>query len=151
MKLFPKIIAAILVLTSPMTISAELSIKNPYVRETPPHVKNSAAFMVIHNQNDKEIKLVKASSEIADKVELHTHIHEDGLMKMREVESIAISANSKATLQPGGFHVMFLGLKQPVKSGDTVSFTLHFDNGETIKIDAPAKKVKMNKKAKHSK
>lgn len=120
-----------------------VQIKEPYVRATPPHSKNSAAFLTLVNTQDKAIKLVAASSDIAQRVELHNHIHEDGMMKMRQVEAINIPANSSTQLQPGGLHVMFLGLKQDLSEGQQVKFNLYFDNGDEITISAPVKKIKM--------
>ena len=121
----------------------ELAVTEQHVRATPPHTKNTAAFLKLTNNTDKDIKLVAASSDIAERVELHTHINEDGMMKMRQVETILVAKKSSTSLQPGGYHVMFLGLKQDLKEGETVKFTLYFDNGDEIKIDAPVKKIKM--------
>ena len=127
-------------------LATPLTIDNAYVRATPPHAKNSAAFMVINNGDTKEIKLVAASSDIAERVELHNHVMEDGLMKMRQVEQISIKAENKTALQPGGYHVMFIGLKQALKDGESVTVKLYFDNGEEIIVDAPIKQIKMHKK-----
>lgn len=124
----------------------ELTITNEYVRATPPHAKNSAAFLSIENDTDKDIKLVSASSDIAERVELHTHTEVDGMMQMRQVEDILINAKSKTTLQPGSFHIMFLGLKSELTEGESVEFTLYFDNGDEVKLNAPIQKISMSKK-----
>jgi len=120
-----------------------LEVTEQHVRATPPHTKNTAAFLQLTNSTDKDIKLIAASSDIAERVELHSHINEDGMMKMRQVEAILVAKKSNTLLQPGGYHVMFLGLKQDLKEGESVKFTLYFDNGDEIKIDAPVKKIKM--------
>nr|QXF14406.1 hypothetical protein BCCFPMHH_00009 [uncultured bacterium] len=120
-----------------------LSIDNPYVRATPPHAKNSAAFLTLINNSDKTIKLVAASSDIAERVELHNHIHQDGMMKMRQVETISVLANSSTKLQPGSYHVMFLGLKQELNEGQVVNIKLYFDNGDEVSVKAPIKKINM--------
>ncbi|MFT6984680.1 MAG: copper(I)-binding protein [Psychromonas sp.] len=127
------------------TAFANLTIENAYVRATPPHAKNSAAFMVIHNSNKEEVKLIAASSDIAQRVELHNHLMQDGLMKMRQVKQISIKAKNKTALQPGSYHVMFFELKQPLKDGESVALKLYFDNGEEITVDAPIKKITMHK------
>jgi len=119
----------------------EFIISDEYVRATPPHSKNSAAFLTIENNTDKDIKLVAASTSISDRAELHSHTKVDGMMQMREVEDILIKANSEMKLQPGGFHVMFLGLKNDLIEGETAQFTLYFDNGDEVKIDAPIQKI----------
>jgi copper(I)-binding protein len=135
-----------LMFISNFALANSIIIENAYVRATPPHTKNSAAFMVIHNSLNKEIKLVSASSEIAQRVELHEHIHEDGMMKMRQVEAIRIQSEQEVALKPGGYHVMFLGLKEALKEGSSVQLSLYFDNGDKITIDAPIKKINSTKK-----
>ena len=132
-------------------INAEIfSIENAYVRATPPHSKNSAAFMKIHNNSGLTQKLIAASSDVAERVELHSHIMSDGMMKMRQVDAIEVIANDTAILRPGSFHVMFLGLKSPLVEGASVKIKLYFDNGDEIIIDAPIKKITTQKKMKHT-
>ncbi|RBW41564.1 copper chaperone PCu(A)C [Psychromonas sp. B3M02] len=126
------------------SLAAELTVTDQYVRATPPHVKNSAAFLTIENQSEESVKLVSVSSDIADRVELHTHISEAGLMKMRQVESILIKGHNSVQLQPGGYHVMFLGLKNDLIAGDSVDITLYFDTGDAINITAPIQKITMS-------
>ena len=134
-----------LLLLSTQVFANLLTVEDAYVRATPPNSKNSAAFMVIKNTSKKEVKLIAAGSDIADRVELHNHIKADGMMKMRQVDDIIIKAESSVSLQPGGYHVMFLNLKQPLKEGQFVALALYFDNGEQIKFDAPIKKINMQK------
>ena len=131
------------------SFASDLLVSDQHVRATPPHSKNSAAFLTITNKTDQAIKLISASSDIADRVELHNHIKEDGMMKMRQVEEITINANSHVSLQPGGYHVMFLGLKNDLTVGQIVKITLYFDNGDEVKFNAPVQKINMSHKKKH--
>jgi len=142
MKSFMSLLITGFLLISTQLLASPLSVEDLYIRATPPNSKNSAAFMVIKNTDKKEIKLIAAGSDIADRVELHHHLMEDGLMKMRQVEEIMIKADSSLALQPGGYHVMFFNLKQPLKEGQSVSLSLSFDNGQQLKFDAPVKKIK---------
>lgn len=135
------VVAAGLLLISTPLFASQLSVEDQYIRATPPNSKNSAAFMVITNADKKEIKLLSASSDIAARVELHQHIMDDGLMKMRQVEEIIIKAGGSVALQPGGYHVMFLNLKQPLEEGQSISLSLSFDNGEQLTLDVPVKKI----------
>lgn len=146
MKLIRLLTLTCTLLLSSLTQASTLTIEDAYVRATPPHTANSAAFMQIHNSSDTAIELVSASSDIAERVELHSHIMSDGMMKMRQVESIMIDANASAELRPGSFHVMFLGLKSPLSEGNTINLKLYFNNGDEIVIDAPIKKITMQKK-----
>ncbi|WP_372880670.1 copper chaperone PCu(A)C [Psychromonas sp.] len=140
MKIITSLLVSGLLLLSTQVFATQLSVEDAYVRATPPNSKNSAAFMVINNTGNEEVKLIAAASDIADRVELHTHIHADGMMKMRQVPEVSIQAQNTVALQPGGYHVMFVNLKQPLKEGQSVAILLYFDNGEQIKVNAPIKK-----------
>ncbi|MEH6451897.1 MAG: copper chaperone PCu(A)C [Psychromonas sp.] len=141
MKNFIAICFTSLLFFSNLAIADPINIENAYVRATPPHTTNSAAFMVIENTSSRDIKLVAVSSDIAERVELHQHVHQDGMMKMRQVDAIRIEKDQQVSLQPGGYHVMFMGLKQALKDGEMVQLSLYFDNGEEITIEVPIKKI----------
>lgn len=128
-------------LLSAFLFGADVEVNDAYVRATPPNLPNSAAFMKLKNTSDKDIALVSASSNVSKVVELHTHDMKDGVMKMYQVPQIDVKANSETTLKPGGFHVMFIGLHQPLKVGKDVTFTLEFSDGSTQTITAPIKTV----------
>ena len=150
MKLIKSILLTSTLLLSGLSNAATFSIENAHVRATPPHTVNSAAFLAITNNSDKDLKLVAASSDIAERVELHSHTMSDGMMKMRQVDDVAIAANTTVELKPGSFHVMFFGLKAPLVEGESVELKLYFNNGDEIIVDAPIKKITMQKKMKHN-
>lgn len=132
----------LLALLSVSTLFASnIEVKDTYVRATPPGLQNSAAFMTVENNTDKDIAIVSATSKVSKVVELHTHSMKDGVMKMYQVPKIDIAANSKTELRPGGFHVMLIGLHKPLKVDEKVTLTLEFSNGETKTITAPIKTV----------
>lgn len=123
--------------------ASNIDISNAYAKATPPNAKNSAAFMMIKNNTDKDISLVSATNSFSDVTEIHTHIHENGMKKMIQVPKIDIKANSTTELKPGGLHIMFMGIKRPMVVGDSVKMTLTFDNGEVITLDkVPVKEIK---------
>jgi len=150
MKLISSLLLSIALLITNVANATIFSIEDAHVRATPPHSKNSAAFMKIHNSSDISRKLIAASSDIAERVELHSHIMSDGMMKMRQVEAIEVNANGSAILRPGSFHVMFLGLKSALVEGENVTLKLYFDNGDEITVEAPIKKITTKKKMKHN-
>ena len=113
-----------------------VSVQDPYVRLAPPNAAATAAFMVIRNTGDKDVKVVKADNPISKATELHTHLNEGGVMKMRPVPAIEIKAKGEAVLKPGGLHVMMIDLKAPLKEGDSVPITLTFDDGSSKQVDA---------------
>lgn len=113
-----------------------VSVQDPYVRLAPPNAPATGAFMVIKNNGDKDIKVLKAENPASKVTELHTHLNEGGVMKMRPVPAIDIKAKGEAVLKPGGLHVMMIDLKAPMKEGDIVPITLTFDDGSAKKVDA---------------
>jgi copper(I)-binding protein len=113
-----------------------VSVVDPYVRLAPPNAPATGAFMVIKNGGDKDVKVVKADNPISRVTELHTHLNEGGVMKMRPVPGIDIKARGEAELKPGGLHIMMIDLRAPLKEGDVVPITLSFDDGSSKQVDA---------------
>ncbi|KAB2825840.1 copper chaperone PCu(A)C [Aliivibrio finisterrensis] len=130
-----------LLLSSTAFAQSELTIENPYARATPPNAVNSAIFMTIKNDGDKDRTLISATTSAANKVELHTVIETDGMMKMREVESITIAKNSDTVLKPGGLHIMLFELTGSLKEEEFIDVNLNFANGDKEVFKAPVKKV----------
>lgn len=146
MKLIKSILLTGTLLLSTVVNAATFSVEDAHVRATPPHTVNSAAFMKISNHSDKSLELVAASSDVAKRVELHSHTMSDGMMKMRQVKSIPIKGNGQVALRPGSFHVMLFDLKSPLLEGQTIKLKLYFNNGDEIIIDAQVKKITQQKK-----
>lgn len=94
---------------------------------------NSAAYMLLVNSGDAPDRLISATTDVAEVVELHTVLEEDGVMRMRPVEQIDIPAGGQTELRPGGFHVMLIGVQEDLTAGETVDITLTFENaGEQV-------------------
>lgn len=121
---------------------AEVAVIDPYVRAVPPGAPASAAFMGLKADADG-VALVEADSDVANSVELHTHIHDNGVMRMRPVEKIDLKKGEAVTLQPGGLHVMLIGLKKSLKPGDKVEIDLKFSDGSEQKVMAPVRRISM--------
>ncbi len=132
-----------LLFTTSSAIASDISIIDPYVRAVPPGQTVSAAFLQIENSSDKAHFIVNAKSSIARVVELHSHVHENGMMKMRRVEFIEIPANGKTILEPGGLHIMLIDLHNALKLEQQVAITLEFKDGSTQEIKAPVRKIMM--------
>ncbi len=120
-----------------------LKIDDAYVRVVPPGQKNTGVFMKLHNPSDKLRSIISAESNAAEIVELHTHINEGGMMKMRRIEKIDIPAKGMTMLKPGGLHVMLIGLTEEIVEGKPVEITLVFANGERTAFKAVGRKLKM--------
>lgn len=137
MKQLSLLVASLLFSLGALAATADqVSVANPYVRLAPPGAPTTGAFMVIRNGGDKDIKVLKADNPASKFTELHTHLNEGGVMKMRQVPGIDIKAKGEAVLQPGGLHVMLIDLKAPLKEGDVVPITLSFDDGSSKTVDA---------------
>ncbi|HEX6734720.1 MAG TPA: copper chaperone PCu(A)C [Azonexus sp.] len=114
----------------------QITVHEPYVRLAPPNAPATGAFMVIRNGGGKDIKVVKVGNPVSKVTELHTHLNEGGVMKMRPVPAIDIKAGGEAVLKPGGLHVMLIDLQAPMKEGDVVPLTLTFDDGSSKQVEA---------------
>ena len=121
-----------------------LSVKDAYIRLAPPGAPAIAAFMTIANAGESPRRLVQAQSAFAARVELHTSFDDNGVMKMRAVDSIEIPARGEVQLKPGGYHLMLSGLKVPLAEGELVPLVLAFDDGSRQEIDAPVRRQTMS-------
>ncbi|MEN8167933.1 MAG: copper chaperone PCu(A)C [Pseudomonadota bacterium] len=128
-----------------------VEVKAPYVRAVPPGQPNSASFMMLHNGDSQDHALVGAESPVAKVVELHTHTMVDGMMRMRQVEKIELPAGKMTGLQPGGLHIMLIGLQQTLTPGEDIPLNLLFEDGSKAAVSAPVRKLQMHmKKMDHS-
>ena len=118
---------------------AGIKVMDAWVRAVPPTSKMSAAYMIIHNNTEKENQLISAETDVAKSVELHNVRKKGEMMEMYQVESIAVPAKSNAKLEPGSYHVMLIGLNGALKVGDEVELTLNFEHGPAVTIKAPVK------------
>jgi len=106
--------AASIVLVSTLSFAsvAELVVEKGYARKPIPGRSMSAAFMTIRNTGVEDFVLTSACLEGADSVEIHTHSHVDGVMRMRQLHELTIKAGEAVTLEPGGMHLMLFGIKE---------------------------------------
>jgi copper(I)-binding protein len=137
MKNFSVLAGGLLLSAGALAGSADaVSVDQPYVRLAPPNAPATGAFMVIRNGGDKDVRVVRADNPVSRVTELHTHLNEGGVMKMRPVAAIEVKAKGKAVLEPGGLHVMMIDLKAPMKEGDSIPITLTFADGSSKQVDA---------------
>ncbi len=145
-----RIFAFLLCILSPMTWASGLvEVSHPWAKEMPPTTETSAIFLTISNPGTADRALVSASTASAGTTELHTHLKEDGVMRMRKVDRIEIPAKGEAVLEPHGLHIMLFDLKEPLKEGMVIPLTLTFDTGRVMTLTVPVKKMMMDSKHKH--
>jgi copper(I)-binding protein len=113
-------------------------IDGAWARATPPGAKVGGAFVTLLNTGDAPDRLVSASSAVAERVELHTHIMDGGVMRMRQVEGgVPLPPGETVNLQPGGLHIMLLGLNQGLTIGSRFPLTLTFEKAGSVQVDVP--------------
>lgn len=118
----------------------DIEIGHPYARATAPGQPTGGGYLKLENKG-RDDKLLSARAKISTSVELHSMRMEGDVMRMRQVDGIALPAGQKVALEPGGLHIMFVGLKAPLKVGDKFPMTLKFEKaGEvevTVNVEAP--------------
>ncbi|MCS6760461.1 MAG: copper chaperone PCu(A)C [Candidatus Devosia euplotis] len=115
-----------------------LNISQPFARATLPNAPVGGGFMSIENTGAAPDRLISISSSVAAQVQIHEMSMQGDVMKMRELpDGLEIPAGRTVTLAPGGFHVMFMGLRQAFVEGQTVPVTLVFEKAGSVDIDLP--------------
>lgn len=114
---------------------------DPYAYAVPPGQRSTAAYMTLTNDSGQDRAVVAAESPAVESVEIHTHLHEDGMMRMRRVDRLDLPAGEKVALEPGGLHLMLIGLRETLAPGDSVEFTLELDDGSRIPVQAEVRKI----------
>lgn len=127
--------AGVLPAAAQQTKAGDLVIVQPWSRATPGGAKVAGGFLVIENKGAAADTLVGGATGVAAKVEVHEMAVTNGVMTMRELDKgLPIGAGQSVTLKPGGYHIMFTGLKQPLKEGDKVPVTLQFAKAGNVDV-----------------
>lgn len=117
-----------------------LHIDHPWARPTVPGQQSGGAFMKIANRGEVDDKLLSAHSPVAASTEVHSMTMDGHVMRMREIPELPVPAGQAVELRPGGYHVMFMGLRAPLKAGESVPLTLRFERAGEVTV---AVKVEM--------
>jgi hypothetical protein len=119
-----------------------IEIERPWARATPKGATVGAGYMKITNTGSEPDRLVGGSVSFAGRFEVHSMTMEQGVMKMRELkDGLEIKPGETVELKPGGYHVMFVDLKEPLKQGEDVSVTLTFAKAGTIEVKYPVEAI----------
>jgi len=112
-----------------------LSIQHPWSRETAVGQAVGGGFLTIANSGAREDRLLSGTTPVAAEVQLHTMTMDGGVMRMRQVTGgIAIPAKGAVELKPGGYHIMFMGLKRQLRQGERVPVTLRFQRAGNVTV-----------------
>ena len=112
-----------------------LQIGNPWARATPSGASVGAGYLTITNTGKQSDRLVGGTALPAARFEVHATVVEQGVAKMRPVEGLEIKPGETIELRPGGMHVMFMGLREPLRQGQRVRGTLVFEKAGKIEIE----------------
>lgn len=146
-----RLTVALLTLISGAALAADVDIKTPWVRGTVAGQQASGAFMEITSKAGATI--VGANSPLAAATEIHEMKMDGSVMKMRAVPRLELPAGKPVKLEPGSYHVMLMGLKQPLKKGDAVPLSIRIEGQdktvETIEIKAEVRDLTSSTPATH--
>ena len=145
----PARLLAILVVTLvvlgplPSAIAAEatvgkITIPDPWARASTGGGRPAAAYLSIRNDGAED-RLMSAWSPVAGKVEIHQSKMEGGVMKMVGAAPLRVPAGATVEMKPGGYHIMLMGLKRPLKKGQIFPITLTFEKAGTVEVQVEVK------------
>lgn len=142
MKTLAHILAGLVISVSAFAANAneytfgDLRITHPWAKASLKGVPNSAAYMAITNTGKTDDTLVAASADVSKAVEIHTMTMTDGVMRMRRLRGgVPLPAGETVALEPGGKHVMLIGLNGRLKAGSSFEMTLTFEKAGEHRID----------------
>lgn len=138
--LSPLALAGILTLASLSSVAHEykhgpLVIGHPWSRATPPGAPTAGGYMTVENHGPEPDRLVGGTTPMAGRVEIHEMTIQDGIMRMRPLsDGLRIPAHGSVALEPGGYHLMFITPKEPLKAGDELAATLRFEKAGEVDV-----------------
>ena len=150
----PKILLLLPMLLASLSAMAgsavdQIEIVDPYARAVPPGQPNSASFMSLTNKGEQATALVAAESDVAKAAELHNHIMDGEVMRMRRVDQIDLPAGETVTLEPGGLHIMLIGLARQLAPEEQIELTLIFADDSRKTIEIPVRKIQVDGHSHH--
>jgi periplasmic copper chaperone A len=114
----------------------DLTVTSPWTRATPGGAKIAGGYLKITNNGSSADRFVSAKSDVSDRVEIHEMSMSDGVMKMRPLPNgLEIKPGETVELKSGGYHLMFMDVKQPLKPGDSFKSTLQFEKAGSLDVD----------------
>jgi copper(I)-binding protein len=117
-----------------------IQVDNARARATFLFAKTGAVYLTLVNNSEVAHSLlsVSVSDSVAEEAQIHTTVMSGDMMQMREMSSgVSIAKKDKAIFQPGGMHIMLLGLKKPLQAGNSLALTLYFADGQTLNVVVP--------------
>jgi copper(I)-binding protein len=138
----PVLVCLILALTLDPAASEEagVSVRDAWIRETPPGMTVTAGYMALRNNTSRPQVLVAASSSGFESVMIHRTIVKDGMAGMVHASQIELAPNASLILAPGGYHLMLMNPKRTLRAGDPVVINLEFRGGLVLRVACEVRK-----------
>jgi periplasmic copper chaperone A len=118
-----------------------IEVSHAWARATAASAANGAVYLMVTNHGTADDRLTGASTPVAAKAQMHITIDDNGVMKMRPVAEVPVKAGGSATFKPGAMHIMLLGLKHPLKAGDSFPLTLTFAKAGAVQTMVMVEKI----------
>ena len=113
-------------------MAGQIEVAQPWAR--PSAVNTGAAYFRLTNKGASDDALIGVASDVAAKVELHSMTMDDNIMRMRKEDSLALPAGKSVSVEPGGLHIMLIGLKKPLVEGETFPMHLTFEKAGGVDV-----------------
>ena len=121
----------------PITRHGDLEVAAAWARATPPAARTGAVYVTLINHGQAADRLLSASSSAAARAELHAHLNEGGVMRMKALDVIVLAPGERVSLHPSGLHVMLVDLKAPLREGTRLTLTLGFAKAGEVTLEVP--------------
>ena len=119
------------------------SVAAAWIRATPPGATTAAAYMTLTSSGPAD-RLLGAATPAADAVEIHTNVVESGVTRMERLSELAVPSGAAVRLEPGGAHLMLIGLAAPLAPGTNVTLSLRFATAGTVELEVPVIDARAN-------
>lgn len=115
--------------------------EDAHMMTLPPGQTVGAVYLALSNSSEQDLVLNHIDAPVAGVAEVHRHLYEDGVMRMRQVHHLTVPAKSTLVFEPGGYHIMLMEVADVPPSGDSFAMRLEFSHGEALTVDVEVRPV----------
>ncbi len=133
-----RILVVLLLVTSWPVFADSITVSDAWVRATPPGARTAAVYLTLVNGGKADV-LLGATTPSAREVQIHTHSHADGMMRMEQLESLELPGEERTVLEPGGDHLMLVGISAPLQAGQAIDLELDFAGNRKLALTIPVR------------
>ena len=130
-----RVAVGLFLLSATAVQAQDITVESAWSPPTPGLTPVAAGYMTLTNTGTTDDQLISVSARIAKRVELHKTIIDGDRASMQKQESVALPAGATVSFEPGGLHIMFMGLEKPLQEGEHYTLTLQFEQAGSIDID----------------